>query len=92
MKEDVGLVVFEHLSNQFHIHILDVDFLEAAVHHHDGFIEFLLCSRQPCIYVLSACKYNIGDNPGEQQVLLLLMRALLLGVSNPQETATDNSP
>ena len=28
MKENVGLVVLEHLRNQFHIHVLDVHFLE----------------------------------------------------------------
>jgi hypothetical protein len=27
MEEDVGLVVFEHLSDELHIHVLDVDFL-----------------------------------------------------------------
>jgi hypothetical protein len=27
MKENVGLVVLEHLSHKFHVHVLDVDFL-----------------------------------------------------------------
>jgi hypothetical protein len=28
MKQDIGLVVFEHLRHQFDIHVLDVDFLD----------------------------------------------------------------
>jgi hypothetical protein len=27
MKEDIGLVVLEHLGHQLDVHILDVDFL-----------------------------------------------------------------
>ena len=30
MEEDIGLVVFEHLSHQFDIHILKVDFLDGC--------------------------------------------------------------
>lgn len=60
MEQHVGLIVLEHLSHQFDIHVLDVDllyfiemlpitaalgkgiYLQLLVHHHDGFVEFLL--------------------------------------------------
>lgn len=42
MEQNIGLVVLEHLRYQFHIHVLDVDFLQILVQHHDRFIEFLL--------------------------------------------------
>lgn len=29
MEEDIGLIVLEHLGNQFDIHVLDIDLLEA---------------------------------------------------------------
>lgn len=35
VEENVGLVVLKHLSHKLHIHVLDVDLLEAFVHDHD---------------------------------------------------------
>ena len=42
VEEDVGLVVFEHLSYELRVHVLDVDFLQILVQHHNGLIKFLL--------------------------------------------------
>lgn len=58
MEKNIRLVVLEHLCHQLNVHVLDVDllsgcefeqtsrqhdaYLEALVHDHDGFIQFLL--------------------------------------------------
>lgn len=62
MEEHVGLIVLEHLSHELDVHILDIDLLEALVHNDDGLVEFL----------------NIGDDARQEQVLLMLVRALHL--------------
>lgn len=48
MEEHIGLVVFEHLRDEFRIHVGEVDFLEVLVQHHDGFVEFFLGSISHC--------------------------------------------
>jgi hypothetical protein len=42
MEENIGLVIFEHLSDELNIHILDVDVLQSLVHHNNGLVELLL--------------------------------------------------
>jgi hypothetical protein len=42
MKEDVGLIVLEHLCDQLYIHVLHVDLEQILVEHHNSLIEFLL--------------------------------------------------
>lgn len=58
MKEDVGLIIFEHLGYKLHVHVLDVDFLlhvgyyssitptqaylKALIHNHDRLIQLFL--------------------------------------------------
>jgi hypothetical protein len=42
MEEDVGLIILEHLSYKLRVHVLDVDFLEVLVQHHDSLVQFLL--------------------------------------------------
>lgn len=44
VKENVGLVILEHLSDQLRVHVVDVDLLKILIEHHDRFIEFLLCT------------------------------------------------
>lgn len=29
MKEDIGLVVFKHLGDELHVHVLDIDLLRS---------------------------------------------------------------
>lgn len=64
MEKNIRLVVLEHLCDQFNVHVLNVDlldalvnngqdkinmkgltYLEALVHDHNGFIQFLLFER-----------------------------------------------
>lgn len=42
VEKDIGLIVLEHLSDEFRVHVLDVDLLEVLVKHHDGLVQFLL--------------------------------------------------
>lgn len=42
VKQDIGLIVLEHLRNKLRVHILDVDLLEVLIQHHNSLVEFLL--------------------------------------------------
>jgi hypothetical protein len=49
MEEDVRLVVLEHLSHELCVHILNVDFLEVLIQHHNRLVQFLLRNSQRLI-------------------------------------------
>jgi len=46
MEENIGLVIFEHLSDELNIHILNIDVLQSLVHHNNGLVELLLYRRK----------------------------------------------
>jgi hypothetical protein len=49
VEEDIGLVVFEHLRDKLGVHVLDVDFLEILVEHHDSLIQLFLRLFSPVV-------------------------------------------
>jgi hypothetical protein len=49
VEEDIGLVVFEHLRDKLGVHVLDVDFLEILVEHHDRLIQLFLRLFSPVV-------------------------------------------
>jgi hypothetical protein len=56
VEEHIGLVVLEHLSDQLHIHVLNVHLLETPIHYHHRFVEFLL-------YIVSTAASNVDNVP-----------------------------
>lgn len=63
VEQDVGLVVLEHLSDQLHVHVLDVDLLKTLVEYHDGLIELLLLDISTCLSPWRVWDaYDIGDD------------------------------
>jgi hypothetical protein len=68
MEEDIRLIVLEHLSHKFRVHVLNVDLLEVFVQHHDGLIEFLLRHSQwscHCKVSIIGMADNIDDDARE---------------------------
>lgn len=65
MEQDIGLVILEHLRHKLGVHVLDVDFLEILVQHHNGFVQLLLwrvsaCTSRCCLHW--AATHNIDNN------------------------------
>lgn len=54
--------------------------LKAFVHNNDGFVEFLLRYpvSQPRLSSEADPRYHVGDDAGQQEILLVLVGALLL--------------
>jgi hypothetical protein len=79
MEEDIRLVVFEHLRDKLRVHILDVDFLEILVEHHDRFIQLLLQIFTSVVGGggMAELTDHIDDDAREQKALLVLMWAFL---------------
>ena len=77
MKQNIGLIVLEHLSHQLNVQVLLLDFLEASVHDHDSFIEFFLSTLSESVISRIHSSYNIRNYPREQQTLLVLMWTFL---------------
>jgi hypothetical protein len=57
--------------------IQERNYLQSLVEKHNSFIELFLFNYQLCSMYLGCPTYHVGDDSGQQKVLLMLVRALL---------------